>query len=55
VIKIDRNENTLLVSCNEDLRRQISKVISDQNGLITQMKLQSFALEDIYMKIVKGA
>jgi ABC-2 type transport system ATP-binding protein len=55
VIGIERQENTLMVSCNEDLRRQISKVISEKNGLITQMKLQSFALEDIYMKILKGA
>ena len=55
VISIEKNENTLSVTCNEDLRKQISKVISDKNGLITQMKLQSYALEDIYMKIVKGA
>jgi ABC-2 type transport system ATP-binding protein len=55
VINIQRDDNTLSVSCNEDLRKQISKVIADKNGLITQMKLQSFDLEDIYMKIVKGA
>ncbi len=55
VINIERHENTLNISCNEDLRRQISKVVSDHNGLITQMKLQSFALEEIYMKILKGA
>jgi ABC-2 type transport system ATP-binding protein len=55
VINIQRDENTLSITCNEDLRKQISKVISDKNGLITQMKLQSMALEDIYMKIVKGA
>jgi ABC-2 type transport system ATP-binding protein len=55
VILIERHDNTLFITCNEDLRRQISKVISDNNGLITQMKLQSFALEEIYMKILKGA
>ncbi len=55
VTVIEKNENTLNVTCTEDLRRQISRVISDNNGLITQMKLQSFALEDIYMKILKGA
>jgi ABC-2 type transport system ATP-binding protein len=53
--RIDRTENTLNVICSEDLRRQISRVISENNGLITQMKLQSYALEDIYMKIFKGA
>jgi ABC-2 type transport system ATP-binding protein len=55
VINLERSENTLNITCTEDLRRQISKVISDKNGLITQMKLQSFALEDIYMKILRGS
>jgi ABC-2 type transport system ATP-binding protein len=55
VISIERNENTLNITCSEDLRRQISKVISDKNGLITQMNLQSLGLEDIYMKIFRGA
>jgi ABC-2 type transport system ATP-binding protein len=55
VSSVERVENTLTIICNEDLRRQISKVIADKNGLITQMKLQSYALEDIYMKLVKGA
>jgi ABC-type uncharacterized transport system ATPase subunit len=55
VMSIERNENTLTITCSEDLRRQISKVISEKNGLITQMKLQSYALEDIYLKMIKGA
>ncbi len=55
VLSVDRTENTLNITCSEDLRRQISKVISDKNGLITQMKLQSYGLEDIYMKVFKGA
>jgi len=55
VYNIDRTENTLNVICAEDLRRQISRAISDKNGLILQMKLQSYALEDIYMKIFKEA
>jgi ABC-2 type transport system ATP-binding protein len=55
VLNIDQIENTLQVTCTEDLRREISKVISDKNGLITQMKLQSYALEDIYLKYFKEA
>jgi ABC-2 type transport system ATP-binding protein len=55
VISVERNENTLTITCNEDLRRQISKIISDKNGLILNMKVQSFALDDIYMKILKEA
>ena len=55
VISVEGDADSLNITCNEDLRREISKVISDQGGLITQMKLQSYALEDVYMKILKGA
>jgi ABC-2 type transport system ATP-binding protein len=55
VISVSHSENTLNIICTEDLRRQVSKIISDNNGLITQMKLQSYGLEDIYMKVFKGA
>jgi ABC-2 type transport system ATP-binding protein len=55
VLNVERAEDNLRVTCTEDLRRQISKVISDKNGLITQMKLQSYALEDIYLKYFKEA
>jgi ABC-2 type transport system ATP-binding protein len=55
VLNIDVEENSLKITCTDDLRRQISKVISEKNGLITQMKLQSFALEDIYLKYFKEA
>jgi ABC-2 type transport system ATP-binding protein len=55
VLNINRSENTLNVVCTEDLRREISRVIADRDGLITSMKLQSYGLEDIYMKVFKGA
>jgi ABC-2 type transport system ATP-binding protein len=55
VVNLSRSENSLTIICSEDLRRQISKVISEKNGLITQMRLQSYGLEDIYMKVFKGA
>jgi ABC-2 type transport system ATP-binding protein len=55
VIRVEHEETSLKITCSEDLRRQVSKVISDNNGLITQMKLQSFALEDIYLKYFKEA
>jgi ABC-type uncharacterized transport system ATPase subunit len=55
VLDVERKENVLSISCTDDIRNQISKVIANKNGLITQMKLQSFALEDIYLKILKGA
>jgi ABC-2 type transport system ATP-binding protein len=55
VINVEHEENNLKIICNDDLRREISKVIAEKNGLITQMKLQSFALEDIYLKYFKEA
>jgi ABC-2 type transport system ATP-binding protein len=55
VLKIDRQEDVLTVSCTEDLRRQISRVIQEKNGLVVQMKLQSYALEDIYLKYFREA
>jgi ABC-2 type transport system ATP-binding protein len=55
VLKIERTGDTLLITCSEDLRRQISRVIQDKGGLVTQMKLHTMALEDIYLKYFKEA
>jgi ABC-2 type transport system ATP-binding protein len=55
VLNVERKDDSLFVTCLEDLRRQISKAIQDKNGLIVQMKLQSVALEDIYLKYFKEA
>lgn len=52
---VEQEENTLIINCDEDLRKEISRVINEKNGLITQMKLRSYELEDIYLKILKGA
>jgi len=48
-----KEENTLRITCNQDLRREISRAIQDKNGLVLQMKQQSYALEDIYLKYFK--
>ena len=50
VVEVERSGDLLLISCLEDLRPQIAKAIVDNGGLLTQMKIQSYALEDIYMK-----
>lgn len=55
VLNVVRNGDTLTISCTEDLRRQISRVIQDKGGLVTQMKLHTLALEDIYLKYFKEA
>ncbi len=50
VVNVERSGDLLMISCLEDLRPQISRAIVDANGLLVQMKIQSYALEDIYMK-----
>jgi len=50
VVSVERSGDLLLISCLEDIRPQIAKAIVDNGGLLTQMKIQSYALEDIYMK-----
>ncbi len=47
---VERSGDLLLINGMEDLRPQIAKAIVDNNGLLVQMKIQSYALEDIYMK-----
>ncbi len=55
VISVDRMENRLLVGCSKDLRPQIARAIVEANGLLVEMKIQSYALEDIYLKYFKEA
>ena len=50
VVSVERSEDLLLVNCTEDLRPQIAKTIVKAKGLLIQMKIESYALEDIYMK-----
>jgi len=50
VVGVERSGDLLLVSCSEDLRPQIAKAIVNNNGLLVQMKIQSYGLEEIYMK-----
>ena len=50
VVGVERSGELLLISCLDDLRPQIAKAIVDNNGLLIQMKIQSYTLEDIYMK-----
>ena len=50
VVDVKKSNGLLLISCLEDLRPQIAKAIVEANGLLVQMNIQSYALEDIYMK-----
>jgi len=50
VVSVERSGDLLVASCTEDLRPQIARAIVEANGLLVQMKIQSYTLEDIYMK-----
>lgn len=54
VLSVEVTGNRLLVSCLQDLRAQIAKTIVDNNGLLVRMNIESYALEDIYMKYFAG-
>jgi len=50
VVSVEKSDELLKVACDRDMRPQIAKAIVDSKGLLLEMKIQSFALEDIYMK-----
>jgi len=50
VVSVEKSDQLLKVACEQDIRPQIAKAIVDSKGLLLEMKVQSFALEDIYMK-----
>ncbi len=55
VVSVEMAGELLLVSCSKDLRPQIAKAVVENNGLLVEMKVQSYALEDIYMKYFSEA
>jgi ABC-2 type transport system ATP-binding protein len=50
VIKVDKSENSLIVTCDKDLRQEISKTVVNNDSILTEMKIEQYELEDIYMK-----
>ncbi len=55
VTDVESTGDLLLVSCDEDLRRQIAKVVADSDSFLIQMKLQEYGLDEIYMKYFREA
>jgi ABC-2 type transport system ATP-binding protein len=53
VVGVNRSADLLLVNCAKDLRPQIAKAIVGGGGSLVEIKVQSYALEDIYMKYLK--
>jgi ABC-2 type transport system ATP-binding protein len=50
VLKVESTDNTLSISCEEDLRPQISKKIIECESLLSGMKIDEYELEEIYLK-----
>lgn len=50
VVSVEKSEDFLFITCDQDLRPQIAKAIIDSDTLLVQMKIQEYALEEIYMK-----
>lgn len=55
VLSVERSKDKLSVSCSEDLRPQVARAIVDAGGLMVEMKIQGYALEDIYLKYFREA
>ena len=53
VINIDRRENALEITCDEDVRHQISKIVLENNILLTRMNIKDSSLEEIYLRYFK--
>jgi len=50
VIKVVTRDNMLLISTNSDLRAEIAKSMFENNFPLIAIKIQTFTLDDIYMK-----
>ncbi len=56
MLKIEKQEDsTLLITCEQDLRSQISKTIVDNDSILTGMKIEEYGLEEIYLKYFRGS
>ncbi len=56
MLKIEKQEDsTLLITCEQDLRSQISKTIVDNDSMLTGMKIEEYGLEEIYLKYFRGS
>jgi ABC-2 type transport system ATP-binding protein len=47
---VERSGNLLLISCDKDLRPQIGRAVVDSDGLLVQMKIEEYGLDDVYLK-----
>ena len=50
VVKVETKGNLMVITTDSDLRAEIAKLVVQSNIPLTQMKIQEFTLDDIYMK-----
>jgi len=50
VLNVERAEESLLVSCESDMRPQIAKTVVESGGSLIEMKIEEYGLEEIYRK-----
>ncbi len=55
VTSVESSGDLLLISCDQDLRRQIAKAATECGSLIVQMKIEEYGLDAIYMKYFREA
>lgn len=53
IVSLNREGNKLTVVCDEDLRKEISKLIASAAVIMTQMNIKQDALEEIYLRYFK--
>ena len=51
---VTKTENAIHVGTDEDLRQEISKIVTNMDGIIlTKMDIKDFSLEDVYLNYFK--
>jgi len=55
VMEVQSSGNLLFISCDKDLRGQLSRVIVESGSLLLEMKIEEYSLERIYKKYAREA
>jgi len=50
VVNVESSDDTLLISCENDLRPVIAKTVVNNDSLLSEMKIEEYDLEEIYLK-----
>lgn len=53
IIDVKKDNNIINIVSDVDLRSEISKIISQENAIVTRMNIKEYALDEIYLKYFK--